>query len=147
MSGKLFSHVVRDFFLVDVLGGENYPNKIKSLTQKIANLGGIINAQRQQIYNQKQVIKQAYKLVRRYERYIEHDITYSDPVAIDFHTMDVVSIERQVAQDKNNTLPFTTIGYKVDGREIQEWYLYCDRAQHARLVEQFNEYLRSKAKI
>ena len=146
MSGKMFSHAVRDFFFVDLLGGENYPNTIKSLKQKIANLGTIINSQRQQIHNQKQVIKQAYQLVRRYEQFIERDIARDSDVSIDFEKLGAVSIERQIERGKNSDLPFTTIGYKLDGQsQLNEWYIFCNQAKHEELVKQFNSFLQRKS--
>lgn len=141
MMNKVVSRSIRDFFLIDLLGGEDYPNLVKSLKQKIANVGEIVNKQRVQIYNQKKVIKQAYQLVRRYERFIEQDISGGSSVAVNFAEINAVSIERIVTKDVNSNLPYTVIGYKLGGQaQLQEWFVHCNQTRHEQLVAEFRLY-------
>ena len=83
---------------------------------------------------------------------INKDLTHCEP-AIDFRTMRVFSIERNVS----NNRPCTIIGHymnepvlSADGEMIKdrdvtkEWTLYCSNERHAELVERFKAYNASK---
>lgn len=82
-------------------------------------------------------------------RDIENETTKATPM-IDFDTMRVFSIERNVAIDKK---PCTIIGYYMndpvlssDGEmvvnrdEVKEWTLYCNEQRHEELVKKFIEW-------
>lgn len=59
-----------------------------------------------------------------------------------FNAVKVFSVERNWHNDR----PCTIVGYIVDESgengmkpSIKEWYLYCSKEQHAKLVEQFKK--------
>lgn len=74
---------------------------------------------------------------------------------IDFDTMRVFSIERNV----NDNRPCTIIGYYmndpvissdgemiVDRDKVKEWTLYCNNDRHAELVEEFKQWKKQNGK-
>lgn len=82
-------------------------------------------------------------------RDIENETTKATPM-IDFDTMRVFSIERNMTIDKK---PCTIIGYYmndpvlssdgemvVDRDEVKEWTLYCNEQRHEELVKKFIEW-------
>lgn len=82
-------------------------------------------------------------------REIENETTKATPM-IDFDTMRVFSIERNMTIDKK---PCTIIGYYMndpvlssDGEmvvnrdEVKEWTLYCNEQRHEELVKKFIEW-------
>lgn len=82
-------------------------------------------------------------------REIENETTKATPM-IDFDTMRVFSIERNMTIDKK---PCTIIGYYmndpvlssdgemvVDRDEVKEWPLYCNEQRHEELVKKFIEW-------
>jgi hypothetical protein len=74
------------------------------------------------------------------------------PFAIDWDAMKVFSIER----NWNNGIPYTILGYMLSEPAVhteeqvtykdvvREWTLYCSAAEHARLIEEFNEWKAKK---
>ena len=67
--------------------------------------------------------------------------------AFDFNLMRAFSIERNWHHDR----PCTIIGYIISeptehgaNNNVKEWYLYCSKEQHAKLVEQFNKVMEKK---
>ena len=80
-------------------------------------------------------------------RAVEDEVSKA-PVAIDFDTMRVFSIERSIS----NNRPCTIIGYYVndpvlsadgemvvDRDQVKEWTLSCNNQRHEELVKKFNE--------
>lgn len=105
-------------------------DKIDELTRENANL-------KNQVKSLKQIIDD-----------INSAVTACKPV-IDFNTMRIFSIERNV----NNNRPCTIIGFweeepvlSSDGEMIvkkdvhKEWYLYCNNERHAELIEEFKDW-------
>jgi enterochelin esterase-like enzyme len=72
----------------------------------------------------------------------------SQPVAIDFDSLNVFSIERVVKLNIQGThlQPATIVGYHNTTTTDRngEWYLYCSDEEHAKLVEDFKKYLKAK---
>ena len=74
------------------------------------------------------------------------------PFAIDWDAMKVFSIER----NWQNGIPYTILGYmlsepavhteeKVTYKDVvREWTLYCSATEHARLINEFNEWKSKK---
>lgn len=72
--------------------------------------------------------------------------------AVDFQAMNAFSVERMW----DNGTQKTVIGYMLtepvsvtEGTTttkdvVREWTLYCSHAEHQRLVEEFNQYVKSK---
>lgn len=69
-----------------------------------------------------------------------------------FNTVKAFSIERNWHNDRPCTIvgyilnePFTTTEDNVTTKEVvREWYLYCSKEQHAKLVEQFRNAMETK---
>jgi hypothetical protein len=74
------------------------------------------------------------------------------PFSIDWDAMKVFSIER----NRQNGIPCTILGYKLSEPAVhteekvtykdvvREWTLYCSAAEHARLINEFNEWKSKK---
>ena len=57
----------------------------------------------------------------------------------DFNAINVFSIERNINESK----PCTIVGYILDNK-VCEWYWYCSKEQHHKLVTQFKAFKESK---
>jgi hypothetical protein len=74
------------------------------------------------------------------------------PFAIDWDAMKVFSIER----NWQNGIPYTILGYMLSEPAVhteeqvtykdvvREWTLYCSATEHARLINEFNEWKSKK---
>ena len=82
---------------------------------------------------------------------IFHETT-NDDFVFDFNAVNVFSLERNWKDHR----PCTIIGYtlsepyaQTDGNVqtkevVREWYLYCSKEQHAKLVEQFRNAMKGE---
>lgn len=63
--------------------------------------------------------------------------TVDEEVTIDFESVKVFSIERNVHQDE----PCTIVGFLIEGNTVmQEWYLYCSPRRHRELIQKFEDF-------
>jgi len=65
--------------------------------------------------------------------------------SVDWKAMDAFSIERAYCKTVEG-VPVTIIGYR-SGNNIREWILFTDKANHEKLVTEFNEYVKTKNNI
>lgn len=82
---------------------------------------------------------------------IAHETTEEDFV-FDFKAVNVFSVERNWKDYR----PCTIVGYTIDEpytdssgniqtKEcVKEWYLYCSKAQHAKIIEQFRKSMKGE---
>lgn len=85
------------------------------------------------------LVKEKDELQESYDKM--YSATYDDPVHIDWVAIEAFSIERMML---GNGMPATVIGWFRPDGSIGEWKLYCNALHHARLCEEFLEYVKTK---
>lgn len=82
---------------------------------------------------------------------IAHETTNEDFV-FDFSTVKVFSVERNWKDYRPCTIvgyvinePYTDSAGNLQSKEsVKEWYLYCSKEQHSKLIEQFRNSMKGK---
>ena len=102
----------------------------------------------------KQKAKQLEDRVKQLEDQINtiYHETANEEFAFDFKAVNVFSLERNWKDLRPCTIvgytlsePYTETDGNVQTKEVvREWYLYCSKEQHAKLVEQFRNAMKGE---